>query len=221
MIQSNHSMNEQRKRKVVKIKFFTPTAELKELTILQHIENNEDTTQKQLAEIVGAAPSMINVYINDYEEKDYIIREYISAKTVKYKITAQGIRRKNLLLIQYLHELMKLYKLAKENIEKFLGDLEDKGYKNILLYGAGEVAETILSVIRDKEDFKMNIVGIVDDDLYKQGNKLMGYDIISSDGIGKYGHDAIVITSYTFEDEIRERLEELGYEKGKVERFFG
>lgn len=206
---------------MVKIKFFTPTAELKELTILQHIENNEDTTQKQLAEIVGAAPSMINVYINDYEEKDYIIREYISAKTVKYKITAQGIRRKNLLLIQYLHELMKLYKLAKENIEKFLGDLEDKGYRDILLYGAGEVAETILSVIRDKENFKLNIVGIIDDDLYKQGNKLMGYDIISSDGIEAYKHDAIVITSYTFEDEIRERLEEVGYEKGKVERFFG
>ncbi|WIV12143.1 hypothetical protein [Proteiniborus sp. MB09-C3] len=40
------------------IKFFTPTAELKELTILQHIENSEDTTQKELAELVNAAPSM-------------------------------------------------------------------------------------------------------------------------------------------------------------------
>lgn len=213
-------MNEQ-KRKVVKIKFFTATAELKELTILQHIENNEDTTQKQLAEIVGAAPSMINVYINEYEEKDYIIRQYISAKTVKYKITAQGIRRKNLLLIQYLHELMKLYKLAKENIEKFLGDLENKGYKNILLYGAGEVAETILSVIRDKENFKLNILGIVDDDYHKQGKKLMSYRIISSDEISKYEHDAIVITSYTFEDEIRERLGQLKYSGDKIERFFG
>lgn len=206
---------------MVKIKFFTATAELKELTLLQHIENNEDTTQKQLAEIVGAAPSMINVYINEYEEKDYIIREYISAKTVKYKITAQGIRRKNLLLIQYLHELMKLYKLAKENIEKFLGDLEDKGYKDILLYGAGEVAETILSVIRDKENFKLNVLGIVDDDYHKQGKKLMSYKIISSGQISEFKHDAIVITSYTFEDEIRERLEKVGYDSSKVERFFG
>lgn len=83
------------------MKFFTPTAELKELTILQYIEDNEDTTQKELAEVVGAAPSMINVYINDYEEKGYIIREYISAKVLKYKITQEGLRRKNLLLIQY------------------------------------------------------------------------------------------------------------------------
>lgn len=206
---------------MVKIKFFTATAELKELTILQYIENKENTTQKELAEIAGAAPSMINVYINEYEEQDLIVREYISLKVVKYKITPKGIRRKNLLLIQYLHELMKLYKLAKENIENFLDNLVEKGYKNVLLYGAGEVAETILSVIRDREVFELNIVGIVDDDLNKQGTKLMEYKIISPDDIDNYDHDAIVITSYTFEDDIRKRLDEVGYHKDRIERFFG
>lgn len=201
-------------------KFLTPTTELKELIILQHIENNEDTTQKELAEIVNAAPSMINVYINDYEEKGYIIREYISSKIVKYKITSDGVRRKNFLLITYLHELMKLYKLAKENIEKFLCNLEENGYKNILLYGAGEVAETILSVIRGKEILGINIVGLIDDDLSLQNKMLMGYKIISLKEVEEYNHDAIVITSYTYEDSIRKRLEEVGYDSGKVVRFF-
>lgn len=202
------------------IKFFTPTAELKELTILQHIENSEDTTQKELAELVNAAPSMINVYINDYEEKGYIIREYISTKTVKYKITSAGVRRKNYLLITYLHELLKLYRLAKENIEGFLEKLEDKGYRNILLYGAGEVAETILSVIRDRGASRLNIAGIIDDDEAKKNKKLLGYKIISRDDIEKYNHDAIVITSYTYEDDIRRRLGEVGYDGGRVVRFF-
>lgn len=202
------------------IKFFTPTSELKELTILQHIENTEDTTQKELADIVNAAPSMINVYINDYEEKGYIERQYISSKIVKYKITSDGVRRKNLLLIQYLHELLKLYKLAKENVENFLEGLEDKGYKNILLYGAGEVAETILSVIRDRESIKLNIVGLIDDDLSLQGRMLMGYKIISRDDIDRYPHDGIVITSYTFEDDIREKLDEIEYPENRITRFF-
>lgn len=203
------------------IKFFTPTAELKELTILQHIETNENTTQKELAEMVNAAPSMINVYINEYEEKGYIIREYISSKTVKYKITSSGIRRKNYLIITYLHELLKLYKLAKENIEKFLRDLEDRGYKNILLYGAGEVAETILSVIRDRENFELNILGLIDDNVDRQGKIFMGYKVISLETVKDYPHDAIVITSYTFEDEIRRRLDEIGYDSSRVVRFFG
>ncbi len=203
------------------IKFFTPTSVLKELTILQYIENNEDTTQKELGELVNTAPSMINVYINDYEEKGYIERQYKSLKVVKYKITSEGIRRKNYLLITYLHELMKLYKLAEENIEKFLIDLENKGYRNILLYGAGEVAETMLSVIRNKENIDLNIVGLIDDSKDKWGSKLLGYRIFSIDEIMKYEHDAIVITSYTYEESIRNRLKEVRCDEDKVVRFFG
>jgi len=203
------------------MKFFTPTPELKELALLQHIENNEDTTQKQLGEAINAAPSMVNVYINDYEDKGYIIRDYISTKTVKYKITPKGIKRKNLLIIQYLHELLKLYKLAKENVEKFLDNLIEKGYKDILLYGAGEVAETILGVIRDKEDLNINVKALIDDDINLHNKELMGYRIISREDINKYKHHAIVITSYTYEDEIRKRLEEIQYDESRIVRFFG
>lgn len=202
------------------IKYFTPTAELKELVILQHIEENENITQKELGQIANSAPSMINVYINEYEKKGYIIREYLSSKTVKYQITTDGIRRKNYLLITYLHELLKLYRLAKENIERFLISLEDRGYKDIFLYGAGEVAETILSVIRDRENFNLNILGLIDDDVERQGKVLMGYKIISLDNAIKHSHDAIVITSYTYEDIIKKRLQEVGYDSSKVVRFF-
>ena len=215
------------KEKVISIdllnemRFFTPTPELKELAILQHIENNEDTTQKQIGQAINAAPSMVNVYINDYEEKGYVIREYISSKTVKYKVTAKGIKRKNLLLIQYLHELLKLYRLAKENVEKFLDNLVNKGYKDILLYGAGEVAETILGVVRDNEKININVLAIIDDDIKLQNKKLMGYKIISREDINKYKHRAIVITSYTYEENIRNRLEEIVYDEDCIIRIFG
>lgn len=205
---------------IQQIRFFTPTTELKELVILEYIESKPNTTQKELSKIVNAAPSMINVYINDYEEKGYIIREYISAKVVNYKITAKGIHRKNYLLISYLHELLKLYRLAKENVENFLQGLEDKGYRNILLYGAGEAAETILSVIRDKGTIKLNIVALIDDKLEKQNIELLGHKIILPKDIKKYDHDAIVITSYTYEDKIIKRLEKLDYPKDMIVRFF-
>ncbi len=202
------------------IKYFTPTAELKELVILDHIEENENITQKELGQIANSAPSMINVYINEYEKKGYIIREYLSSKTVKYQITTDGIRRKNYLLITYLYELLKLYRLAKENIESFLNSLEDRGYRNVFLYGAGEVAETILSVIRDRENLNLNILGLIDDDPERQGKLLMGYRIIPLDDAIKESHDAIVITSYTYEDIIKKRLQEVGYDENKIVKFF-
>lgn len=202
------------------MKFFNPTTELKELSLLQHIENNPDTTQKEIAEIINGAPSMVNVYINELESKNFLVRDYQSAKIVYYRITSEGLKRKNYLLISYMKELLDLYQLAKSNVEKFLQTLEDKGYRNILLYGAGEVAEIIISVIRDKEERKLKALAVIDDDKNKQGEKLLGYKIISSKEINVYKHDVIVITSYTFEDEIREKLKELNYSENKIIRFF-
>lgn len=226
MLYSNHSVIERLKKKVRKINpiletsFFTPTAKLKELTLLQHIEKNPDTTQKEMAQVIGAAPSMVNVYINEYEEKGYIIREYISQKVVKYRITTEGLKRKNYLVITYLHELLKLYRLARENVENFLDSLINKGYKNVLLYGAGEVAETILGIVKDRKDIGPCVVALIDDDSTRENEELLGYKIIPRDDIEKYDHDAIVITSYTFEDDIRKRLEEVNYPGDRVVRFF-
>lgn len=203
------------------MKFFKPTIEFKEMILLQEIENDHTITQKQLAEAIGAAPSMVNVYISELEEKNYLNREYISSKIVNYKITPQGLKRKNYLLICYMRELLDLYKLAKCNVEKFLQSIENRGYKNILLYGAGEVAETMIAVIRDRENFSLNVLAILDDDPQKQGTEILGYKIIDRSEIEKYNPDAVVITSYTFEEDIMEKLKEVGYEMGKVVRFFG
>ena len=203
------------------MKFFNPTSELKELLLLQHIENNPDTTQKEIAEIINGAASMVNVYIGDLEENNYLVREYQSSKNVYYRITHEGLKRKNYLLISYMRELLDLYKLAKSNVEKFLIRIENQGRKNILLYGAGEVAETIIGAIRDREAPKLSVLAIVDDDKDKLGKEMLGYKIISRDEIKDYNHDAIVITSYTFEDDIKGRLKEIEYSEDRIVRFFG
>lgn len=202
------------------MKFFSPTSELKELLLLEHIEKKPDTTQKEIAKVISGAASMVNVYIDNLEEENYLVRDYKSAKTVYYNITQEGIKRKNYLAITYLQELLELYKLAEENVENFLLGLEDKGYRNILLYGAGEVAETILGIIKGRIDKPLKVLALVDDSKGRQGGKLLGYNIISREEINKYEHDAIVITSYTFEDDITNRLNEIKYPEDKIERFF-
>ena len=202
------------------MKFFSPTSELKELLLLQHIEKNPDTTQKEIAKVISGAPSMVNVYIDNLEEKNYMVRDYKSAKIVYYNITPEGIKRKNYLAITYFHELLKLYRLAEENIENFLIRLENKGYRNILVYGAGEVAETILGVIKGRTDKPLKVLALIDDDEERQGKELMGYKIISREEIKEYEHDGVVITSYTFEDDITNRLKEIAYPDDRIERFF-
>ena len=202
------------------MKFFNPTSELKELQLLSHIEKNPATTQKEIAGIINGAASMVNVYIDSLEEKDYLKRDYISLKTVHYNITPAGLKRKNYLSIVYMHELIKLYRMAEENIESFFIALENKGYKNILLYGAGEVAEIMLNIINLKPRKMIKVTALIDDNPKIQNTEVLGHSISSPDKISTYPHDAIVITSYTFEDDIRKRLDEIGYPEERVHRFF-
>lgn len=202
------------------MKFFSPTSEYKELLLLEHIEKNSSTSQHEIAIKIGSAASMVNVYINKLEESGYLIRDYQSAKIVYYNITPKGIKRKNFLSITYFHELLDLYRLAEQNIEVFLEKLEERGYRNILFYGSEEVAETILGILKEKSDTLLKIVALVDDNKDRQGKELLGYKIISREEIKKFEHDGIVITSYTFEDDIKNKLEEIDYPKNHVELFF-
>jgi DNA-binding MarR family transcriptional regulator len=202
------------------MKFFSPTSELKELLLLQHIEKNPDTTQKEIAKVISGAKSMVNVYIDNLEENGYMVRDYQSAKIVYYNITPEGVKRKNYLLINYMRELLDLYRLAKENVEKFLLEIEERGYSKLLIYGAGEVAETILGVIRDRNKDTLKVLAVIDDNDEIQGKELLGYKIISRADINHYEHDAVIITSYAYEDEIRGKLKELNYSENKIIRFF-
>ncbi|NMA85671.1 MAG: winged helix-turn-helix transcriptional regulator [Epulopiscium sp.] len=203
------------------MRFFSPTSDLKELLLLQHIEDNSETSQHIIAKVINAAASMVNFYINRLEKKGYLKRDYQSAKIVHYNITHEGIKRKNYLAFSYLRELIDVYRLAKENVLKSVESIVAKGYRNVLLYGAGEVAETIIEVVRDNKDSGLNIVAIVDDDKAKIGTEMLGYKVVSINNISGINHDAIIITSYTYEEDISKKLMEAGYPRDRAVRFFG
>lgn len=199
------------------MKFFKETAKLKELLILQHIEMKPATSQHEIAGIIEATPSMVNGYIARLEEKGYLRREYQSSKVVFYQITPEGIERKKDLSFTYFHELLSLYHLAERHIAYFLEKLEEKGYKSILFYGAGETAKTILTLINERQR-PLKVLAVIDDG--KAGQEILGYPIIPREHINLYAHDAIVITSPAFADQICEKLEEINYPMDSVERFF-
>src|SRR5690606_21271348 len=127
---------------------------------------------------ISIAVSMVNSYIDMYEKQGLLEKEHISTKTVRYHITKKGIERRKFLNIGYLDNAQQIYDSAKENIEQFLYNLSGKGYKDILLYGAGEVAEILLQTITSTKS-PVNVVAVVDDNITKQQNHLVGRPIVS------------------------------------------
>lgn len=188
--------------------------------ILDMIEKNLNITQREISKNIGIAVSMINGYISEYEKKGLIIRKRYSSKTVEYLITKKGSERRKVLNISYLSNSFKIYKSAKENIEIFINQINEKGFKKILLYGAGEVSEILLqSIITDKE-IPIEVVGIIDDDHLKQGQKLLTTPILSLDSIGDINHDGILIASYANKNQIMINLLNKNYDTNKILNFF-
>jgi DNA-binding MarR family transcriptional regulator len=200
--------------------FFKPTVLYKEYMILDMIEKNSNITQREMSKTIGIAVSMINDYLNIYEKDKLIKRKKHSTKTVEYFVTKKGSERKKVLNISYLSASQQLYNSAKENIETFLIQIENKGFKNILLYGAGEVCEILLNAIKSSKIVSIKAQAIVDDNIDKIGNKIGSTSIISRDSINDYQHDGILISSYTNNESIYNKLMQAGYSKDKIIQFF-
>jgi len=200
--------------------FFKPTPLYKEFMILDLIEKNKNITQREMSIAIGSAVSMVNNFLDEYEQKGYIKRKYLSTKTVEYFVTKKGLERRKVLNIGYLNASQNLYNSAKENIERFLIQIEEKGFKNIFLYGAGEVAELLLHTIKSGKIICVNVLAVIDDDANKIGQQVVETDIISKNQIEKISHDGILISSYTNRIKIICNLLEQNYDRSKIIQFF-
>lgn len=199
--------------------FFGLTSNYKEMKLLEHIIDHPKTTQSKMAEVIQAAPSMVNSYIKKLEEENYLKRIYKSSKVVDYEITNKGIKRKNYLQIVYMKELMVIYREGQKSVAHFLESIQKKGLKKVLLYGAGEVAEILLDICRQQE-YDLEIVGIIDDDDSKHNAQIRNIKIYSNKEINEISHDGIVITSYAFEKDIIKKLKDMNYPAEKIVKYF-
>jgi FlaA1/EpsC-like NDP-sugar epimerase len=199
--------------------FFKPTNLYKEYMILDLIEKDSHITQRDMASNIGISLSMVNQYLDTYESAGLIKRKKYTSKTVEYMMTKKGIERRKLLNIWYLKSSLDIYLQAKDNIIIFLNNIISKGYKKILLYGAGEVAELMIRVMNDDLTMTLEVLAVIDDRKEKNEH-LIHVPIVNKKQIKNYIHDGILISSYTHHEAIKNKLVELNYPKEKIIEFF-
>jgi DNA-binding MarR family transcriptional regulator len=200
--------------------FFKPTPLYKEFMILDLIEKNPSLTQREIGDAIGVAVSMVNAYLDEYEEKGFIIRKKYSTKTVEYYVTKEGVERRKLLNIWYLKATQSVFSSAKENIVRFLAKVADQGVRRILLYPAGEVTEIIMQAIDQEENLPVEVVAILDDDANQWGHNLFEKEIIDPLSIDSVQHDGILVSSYKHHEAILRHLLHMGYPNENIIQFF-
>lgn len=188
--------------------------------ILDIIEKNPNITQREISKTIGIAVSMVNDHINQYEKDKLIKRKRHSTKTVEYFVTKKGSERRKLLNIWYLKSSHSIYLSAKDNISAFLNQIIGRGFKKVLLYGAGEVAEIMLQVMNDDNTLPLEVIAVIDDNPSRKGEIIVNLPVIQKQDIDKYIHDGILVSSYKHHESINANLKTINYPAEKIINFF-
>lgn len=122
-------------------KHFTPSNS--DLTILEYIEKEPDTTQASLAKRLGVAVGTINWHLKRLIEKGYIKVKRAERKKLRYIITPEGISLRAKLLIDFIQSSMEVYRLVRGRSKKAIVDLQQEGWNQVRIEGDGEIAEIL------------------------------------------------------------------------------
>ena len=191
-------------------KFLSTTYYTKIMFILKIIHNNHEVTQMDIAKSIGTGDAIVNRYIKDLCANKYLEKKGKNNRNIKYILTRKGDKYLEELYLTYLFELILMYKQAKEPLVDFVKNIWNENIKTVLLYGAGEVVNVAIEIIKSNG---LKIAGIVDDSIIKQGKSIENYLVISSKEISKRNYDAIIITSFSYRKEILQNIKDLDINK--------
>jgi DNA-binding MarR family transcriptional regulator len=126
----------------------------RDLEILTAIEEGLPLTQRALAERLGVALGLTNLYLKRLARKGCIkIVEFpkkpAARKRLRYLLTPRGMAEKTRLTYEHMAYSLNLYRRARRTLRQSLGGLADGGAKRIALCGTGEAAEVAYLTLKE------------------------------------------------------------------------
>jgi DNA-binding MarR family transcriptional regulator len=113
----------------------------RDLTILEHIEQDPDATQASLASQLGVAVGTVNWHLKRLVEKGYVKVRRVERRKLRYIITPEGIALRTRLAIDFIQNSFRIYRLVRERMSVALDEVLSNGTHRVRLTGDGDVAE--------------------------------------------------------------------------------
>jgi DNA-binding MarR family transcriptional regulator len=118
-----------------------PTRAARDLTLLEEIERDPDTSQINLATRLGVAVGTVNWHLKRLIAKGYIKVKRAERRKLRYIITPEGIALRARLTMAYIENSMKLYRNVREQSQRMLLKARENGYEEIYIEGDGDIAD--------------------------------------------------------------------------------
>jgi len=141
--------------------------ELRELTLLENIENDPDVNQSTLATQLGVAVGTVNWHLKRLIAKGYVKVKRAERKKLRYIITPEGIALRARLAVDYVERSFSLYRKTRQRVSEYLSQVKAAGYDRVRIVGKGDVADICrltclehgVSVVTDRNAPSLQVEG--------------------------------------------------------------
>ena len=169
--------------------------DIRELEILERLENNGHLTQRDLSKDVGIALGLVNHLLKKMVTKGWIKIKNIDSKKIRYLITPEGAREKSSLLYKRAESTIHFYLEAKRVIKDKVIHLKNEGIEDVSIYGINHISEVLYIVLKE---LGLELVSVVEEK--KEGEEWFGYKVIGMDEFVKSNTNVLILASLDKEE---------------------
>src|SRR5262245_27666855 len=188
----------------------------RDLEILTAIGEGLPLTQRGLADRLGVALGLCNLYLKRLARKGCIKivefpRKPAARKRLRYLLTPRGMAEKTRLTYEHMEYALSLYKRTRRTLRQSLDGLADRGAKLIALCGAGEAAEVAYLTLRE---LGFEPVGVFARDSI--GQPFLGYTVHALAELAAEDFDVVVVATFDRPEPVLAELGALGVATSRI-----
>ena len=169
---------------------FLLSPKLNHLNILKGVAANARVTQAELAQNCSLSVAMVNNYMKDLCQNNFLRYNRKSKKSVTYYLTLSGTEYLETLQHELIIEMARMFAHAKERVRDSILEQAKSPLRHVVLYGTGHLAQIVFHAL-DYSDIR--VLGICKDTPGAVGTNFCGHEIVASSKIRELSPDAVVI----------------------------
>ncbi len=187
----------------------------RDLEILTAIDEGEPLTQRALAQRLGVALGLANLYLKRLAKKGSIkIVEFpkkpAAKKRLRYLLTPTGMAEKTRLTYEHITYSLDLYRRARQALRDSLGPLPERGAKRIALCGTGEAAEVAYLTLKE---LGLEPIGVF---AREPGGQFLGYPVQPITDLAHAGADAVIVATFDHPEPAVAELSATGLSRERI-----
>ena len=180
------------------------------LQALEAIELDGRITQRSLANKLGIALGLTNIYLKRLVRKGYVKCVGLQPNRLSYLLTPKGISEKTRLTYEFMEYSLFLYRQVRDQLRTRLEAYVREDRRRVALYGAGEVAELAYLSIAESG---LELVAVFNGDTERP---FLGHPVRDIESHATVAFDIMIVATLDPSEDVVGRLVQLGIDPERL-----